>query len=148
MNLRKYWIMNLGLAALALGATVSRAAANEVYKGTFTLSSEAYWGDTLLEPGEYTIVMDADLTKTPLVQLRGNGVNAVVMALPVSRDLPSMRSHLTLAQFNGAYAVRELDAGPLGQTFHFGVSKQVRGAAERAATAAPVHVPISAANRF
>ena len=148
MKLRKHWMLSLSLAALALGVTVSRAAADEVYKGTFSLSSPAYWGDILLQPGEYTIKMDSDLTRTCFVQLRGAGVEAAIMALPVSSEPLSERSHLTLGEFNGGYAVQELDAGPLGRTFHFAVSKRVRKGTEPVAAAAPVQIPLSTGGGF
>jgi hypothetical protein len=137
-------MLSLALGALALGAGASRATADEVYKGTFTLSSPAYWGDTLLQPGEYTIMMHTDLTRTPFVRLRGAGVNAVIMGIPVSSEPVSGRSSLMLGGFNGGYAVQKLDAGPLGRTFHFAVSKRVRNGTERAAAGTPVHVPVSA----
>lgn len=146
MKLRKSWILSLGLAAAALGATASRALANEVYKGTFTLAAEAYWGDILLQPGEYTIRMDTDLVRTPILKLEGNGIRAMIIALPAIRETLNPRSHLTLAQYAGGYAVRDLDAGPMGRTYHFFVSKRVRQGTERAAAGQPLQVPVATAN--
>jgi hypothetical protein len=146
VKLPKYWIMSLALAALALAAAIPRAAAGQIFKGTFSLSSTAYWGDTLLQPGEYTIKMDSDLTKTPVIRVRGDGVNVAVMAIPVSGQPLSSHSSLTLREFNGGFAVQGLDAGPLGETFHFGISKNARRTMESATATKPVHIPVSTGN--
>ena len=144
MRLHKHFILTVALGAMALGVTASRAAAAEVYKGSFTLPVDAYWGSTLLHPGDYSISMDWDYTRTSLVYLRGEDVHAVILTGAINTENPSGHSHLTLEDVNGTYVVRELKAGALGKDFKFGVSKVVRRQTEHASTGAPVNIPVAA----
>jgi len=116
MKLHKHFILTLALAATALGVTASRAAAAEMYKATFNLPVEAYWGSTLMHPGEYSISMEWDYAGSSLVYLRGENVHAVILTGSVNLETASENSHLTLEEVNGAYVVRELKAdGPCQQ---------------------------------
>jgi hypothetical protein len=145
MKLHKHFILTLALAAMVLGVTASRATAAEVYKGTFSLPVEAYWGSTLLHPGQYTISMDWDYTRTPLVYLHGEDVHAVILSGAANVENPSVHSHLTLEEINGTYVVRELKAGTLGKDFKFPVSKVVRRQTDRASKSAPINIQVAAA---
>jgi hypothetical protein len=144
MKLHKHFILTLALAATALGVTASRAAAAEMYKATFNLPVEAYWGSTLMHPGEYSISMEWDYAGSSLVYLRGENVHAVILTGSVNLETASENSHLTLEEVNGAYVVRELKAGSLGKDFRFGVSKAVRRQTDRASNGAPMNVPVAA----
>jgi hypothetical protein len=144
MKLHKHFILTLALAAMVLGVSASRAAAAEIYKGTFTLPVEAYWGATLLHPGEYAISMDSDYSRCSLVYLRGENVQAAILTGSVTLENASEHSRLKLEQVNGTYVVRELKAGTLGKDYRFGVPKSVRRQTERASTGAPVNIPVAA----
>ena len=144
MKLHKQFILTLALAAMVLGVTASRATAATVYKGTFSLPVDAYWGSTLLHPGEYSISMDWDYTRTSLVYLRGENVHAVILTGSANLENPSEHSRLTLEQVNGTYVVRELKAGTLGKDFKFPVSKVVRRQTDRASKAAPINIQVAA----
>jgi hypothetical protein len=144
MKLHKHFILTLALAAMVLGVTAWRAAAAEVYKATFTLPVEAYWGSTLMHPGDYSISMEWDYTGSSLVYLRGDDVHAVILTGSVNFENASANSHLTLEEINGTYVVRELKAGTMGKDFRFGVSKAVRRQTDRASAGSPVNVPVAA----
>jgi hypothetical protein len=144
MKLHKHFILTLALAATVLGVTASHATAAEMYKGTFNMPVEAYWGGTLLHPGEYTISMEWDYAGSSLVYLRGENVHAVILTGSVNLENASDRSRLTLEDVNGTYVVRELRAGSLGKDFRFGVSKVARRQTDRASNGAPMNVPVIA----
>jgi hypothetical protein len=144
MKLHKHFILTLALAATVLGVTASRAKAGAMYNATFSLPVEAYWGSTLMHPGDYSISMEWDYAGSSLVYLRGDDVHAVILTGSVNLENASERSHLTLEEVNGTYVVRELKAGTLGKDFRFGVSKAVRRQTDRASTGAPINVAVAA----
>jgi hypothetical protein len=119
-----------------------------MYKATFSLPVEAYWGGTLLHPGDYSISMDWDYAGSSLIYLRGEDVHAVILTGSVNLENASAKSHLTLEEVNGRYVVRELKAGTMCKDFRFGVPKVVRRQAERASNAAPMSVPVAAGGGF
>jgi hypothetical protein len=146
---RKYLSIafTVALVALAAGFMPSPARAGEVLKGTFELPAAAYWGDTLLQPGEYTVVMDIGYSKPPVVHLTGEGVrvNMLTMSMPFKE---SGRSILKLEDINGTYVVREFDAGFLGKAYPFEVTKSVRNKALRASAGPSIELPVSTGAGF
>ena len=108
--------------ALTLGASQVQA---EMYKGTFNLPVEAYWGSAVLSPGEYSLVIEREGT-TPIVRLReGTRHVAAVLTGPSVNEDRSQRGRLTLVQINGAYVVKALDAGLIGKSFKFPTPKAI-----------------------
>ena len=98
--------------ALTLGASQVKA---EMYKGTFNLPVEAYWGSTVLSPGEHTVVIER-AAMTPIVQLReGTQQIASVFTGPFVNEDRSQHGRLTLVQINGVYVVKTFDAGLIGK---------------------------------
>jgi hypothetical protein len=139
MNLRKHFTIGLALLALALGFTTARANAQPVLKGTFELPTAAYFGDTLLQPGQYTIWMSTevrDVTHVPAIHLSGEGVNATFLAIATPAQ-ESGRNFLDVANIDGTYVIRAFDAGAIGESFAFGVTKRVKNKALRASVEPP-----------
>jgi hypothetical protein len=143
MMLHKHFILTLALAATVLGVTASRATAGSVYRGTFTLPVEAYWASTLLQPGEYSIWMDSDYSKSSLIHLRGENTQAMILTGSVTMEDASEHSRLKLEDINGTYVVRELKAGALGKDFRFGVAKAARRQTDRASAGTPLNVSVA-----
>ncbi|MGA2575362.1 MAG: hypothetical protein ABSH24_04980 [Bryobacteraceae bacterium] len=144
MNLHKrFAAFTLALVTL-LALTAVGASAQSMAKATFTLPAQAYWNSTLLQPGEYTLSLERDLSGLELVSIRGEGVAAIFVA-PAGSGETSGHSCLKIDDINGTYVVRELDAGAIGRSFRFGVSKAVRSLTLRGDATQPVTVPISAA---
>ena len=150
MNKRKGISISFGLAlvAVALGLTAVPANAQPILRGTFELPAAAYWGNTLLQPGQYTIRISTEssnLVHTPVIHLSGEGIEADFLAISTPAA-ESGRSHLDIADIGGAYVVRAFDAGSLGQSFAFAVTKKVGNKALRA-SAEPIlpamAVPVS-----
>jgi hypothetical protein len=148
MRYAKYGAMVLMLAFVT-GITTPRAAAQEAFRGTFHLTAETYWGKTLLPPGPYTVTMSLDpAQRIRMVRLEGDGLRAFFLTGPPTLDRISHRSTLRLENINGVYVVRHLDAGMLGQSYVFPVSKNVRIKGERASAPSQVAVPISAGGSY
>ncbi len=109
------------VAALA-GAGIMQGA----QQGTFHLSNPAYWGQALLQPGDYKILLpDPSLEQR---QLRVVGADRTVFELPLTTyygDLSS-RSYLKLSEIDGNYFVREFTSGNTGKKFTFSVPKSAR----------------------
>jgi len=141
----KYGTMVLMLAVF-VGFSTPRAMAQQNFKGSFNLPAEAYWGTTLLAPGHYTINMSLDPTQqVRVVRLQGDDLLIYILAGPPTPDRMSERSTLRLENINGVYVVRHLDAGILGQSYVFSVSKNVRMKVQRASAPSQVSVPVVAA---
>jgi len=147
MNVRKHLTIGLALVGLALGLTTVQANAQPVLKGTFELPAAAYWGNTLLQPGQYTIWMSTemqDLAHVPAIHLSGEGINLTFLAI-AKPDKESGRNYLDVANIDGTYVIRAFDAGLIGESFAFGVTKNVKSKALRASAELPgIAVPVSA----
>jgi hypothetical protein len=139
----KYGTMVLMLA-IFVGFSTTPAAAQQAFKGSFDLPGETYWGSTLLAPGHYSINMSLDpTTQVRVVRLQGDDRRVFLLSGPPTPDRVSNRNTLRLENINGAYVVRHLDAGILGQSYVFPVAKNVRMQVQRASTSAQVVVPVS-----
>jgi hypothetical protein len=144
MNVRKQLTISLALIGLALGLTTVRANAQPVLKGTFDLPTAAYFGDTLLQPGQYTIWTSAavhDLEHVPAIHLSGEGIRKTFLAI-AKPDEDSGRNYLDIANIDGTYVIRAFDAGSIGESFTFGVTKSVKNKALRA-SAEPVAIAVA-----
>jgi hypothetical protein len=145
MKIRKNLTISFALTALALGLTTTQASAQPVLKGTFELPAAAYWGDTLLQPGHYTIWMSTemrDIARVPTIHLSGEGVTKTFMATSMPKR-ESGRNYLEVVDIDGTYVVRAFGAGLLGRSFAFGVTKNVRNKALRASAGPAIAVPVS-----
>jgi len=143
MNIRKHVIASLASAALALGLATVPASAESALKGTFELPAAAYWGDTLLQPGQYTIWMISDMhdiAHVPIIHVTGEGVSKTFLAIakPVQE---SSRNYLEVTNIDGTYVIRAFDAALLGESFGFGVTKAVKEKA-KSASAEPVSISL------
>ena len=143
MNLQKRFALSLATVAL-LGLTAAGASASTIAKATFTLPAQAYWNSTLLQPGEYTLSLERNLSGIELLHVQGENIYATFV-IPAGSEDTAGHSCLKMDDFNGTYVVRELDASQIGRTYRFGVSKAVRDLTLRGAASQPVSVPLSAA---
>jgi hypothetical protein len=146
VNLHKRFALTPALVTL-LSLTAAGASASTITKATFNLPVPAYWNNTLLQAGAYTLLMDRATTGVELIYLRGEGVNAAFFA-PAGSEDSSGHSCLKVDDLNGTYVIREFDEGPLGRSYRFGLSKTLRNLTLQGAARQPVTVPISAAAGF
>ena len=146
MKLRQQLTTGLALIGLALGFSTARANAQAVLKGTFELPTAAYFGDKLLPPGQYTIWTSTearDLTHALAIHLSGEGINAAFLAVARPAE-ESGRNFLDVANIDGTYVIRAFDAGSIGESFAFGVTKSVKNKALRASAEPAISIPVSA----
>jgi hypothetical protein len=147
MNVRKHLTISLALTGLALGLITVKANAQQGLKGTFELAEATYWGNTLLQPGRYTISMSteaSDISRVPVIRLSGEGVNAAFLAIATPAH-ESGRNYLDIADIGGTYVIRAFDSGLFGESFLFRVTKSVKNKALRASTEPAMAVPFSMA---
>src|SRR5450755_485775 len=108
MNIRKQFTIGLALAGLALGLTTTQARAEPVLRGTFELPAAVYWGNTLLQPGQYTIWMSTevrDVARVPVIHVSGEGVSVQFLAI-AKPERESARNTLEISEIAGTHVVR------------------------------------------
>ena len=140
MNLRKRFAISLSLFALA-GLAATAANAQTVLRGDFTLAEQAYWCNTLLPAGGYTLSLVRQPSGINMVFVKGEGLEATFMA-PSNAEEVSERSVLKVDEINGTRVIRELDAGFLGKSYRFAVSKAVREMTLSGSIAKPLTVAL------
>jgi len=113
------------LLAGALGLTTSQANAQTPFKGTLNLPYETYWGNTVLEPGTYTISLTGNLVEANVLKVEGSGGITTMLSGPAELT-DVQKSRVLLSYVNGVYALKEFDAGSLGKSYHFPISKAAR----------------------
>ncbi|MGA2739875.1 MAG: hypothetical protein ABSG65_20855 [Bryobacteraceae bacterium] len=141
MNLHKRFALTMACVTL-LGLTAAAASAETITKATFTLPTQAYWNDVLLQPGDYTLSLERNLSGIELVSIRGEGV-AARFVVPAGSADGSGHSYLMVDEVNGTNVIRELNAASIGRSYRFGVSKTVRNLTLRGDAAQPASIPVS-----
>jgi hypothetical protein len=117
-------LQTLGLTALAAFACTGVMQAAE--QGTFHLPMEAHWGQTVLEPGDYTIIQPTvSFDSMPLRVVGGEKSVFEPSHLAEFRQY-SDSSYLKLTTVDGEYFVTEFSSGATGKTFRFDIPKSVR----------------------
>jgi hypothetical protein len=109
------------IAALALvAATVSAipASAQNVYKGSFTLTSDVRWGQASLPAGEYTFTLQSTALPARIVVRGANGSQFVVTS---STDAKSMDapSNLQIVRRNGESRISQLYLADLHMVLNY-----------------------------
>jgi hypothetical protein len=144
----KYATMVLMLALIVAFST-PQAAAQQLFKGTFNLTTEAYWGSKLLQPGHYEIAVTVDPAReSQEVRLTATDFRTSFFSGPGISEQISDRNSLRLEYINGIYVVRSLDAGLVGHTYRFAVSKTARMRVEQASAPSQVTVPIATSSAY
>jgi hypothetical protein len=143
VNLHRRFALSLALVTL-IGLTAAGASAQTITKATFTLPLQAYWNSTLLQPGDYSLSLERGISGVNLIFLRGGEGTKAIFVTPAGTGEVSGRSCLKIDDLNGTYVVRELDAGPVGKSYRFGIDKAVRNLTQRS-DARQVTVPVATA---
>lgn len=106
----------VGVAVLALGALAINGNAQNAYKGKFTLPFKTHWGSATLPAGDYTFTMSSASSSYTLY-LRGEKVNAIIMATAADEQVVSGHAQLNLVDIADVQTVQTFDAPELGKTF-------------------------------
>jgi hypothetical protein len=131
MTFRFQYALGAVALAAALGLAIPQANAEQVYRGTFHLPYQTYWGGSVLEPGNYTVSLDSASERTSVIHVQGENAMATILTGPVETHNGVGKGRLILANVNGVYAIQELDAGAIGKSFTFALPKTVHGVAVR-----------------
>ena len=131
----------LGAIVLAGAALITAplANANASYRGTFHLPVQTYWGGAVLAPGDYTVSIESAAERSSVLRVEGaNGAATILTGSVEARDISSS-GRLVLANVNGVYAIRELDAGSAGKAYTFPMPKALKGEAASKTSTIAVH---------
>ena len=113
----------------ALGVAAVPASAQESYHGKFSLGVETYFGGKVLEPGDYSILVQRVAGGAEVVVISGQGGRGSVIASSLALGPESDRGRLVLVNVDGRYALRQFDAGRIGRSFTFSIPKSLRNRA-------------------
>ncbi len=116
-------IGKVGVAALALGALATSGNAQNIYEGKFTLPFETNWGSATLPAGDYIFVMSSASSDYRLY-IRGEKVNAIIMAAAADEKAASGHAQLNLVDIADTETVQTFDAPELGKTFVYSAPTQ------------------------
>jgi hypothetical protein len=112
-------------AAIALFA--GSALAQGAQHGTFHLPFQARWGETVLEPGDYSLTLpEPSIGNSQVRVIAAEGKTAYEMPLYTQTMLYSDSNKLILTNINGQHVVTDLSLGTLGKEWAFPVSKSIR----------------------
>lgn len=129
------WTLSAVILAAAFAGTAPQANAQAVhYRGTFTLDFEARFGNTVLQPGNYTV---STLEGAQGIRITGDKAKVAILAAGYDVKPGTEKAKLILVDSNGMYALESFESGAMGKELHFLVGKSHRGAVERAAAVKP-----------
>lgn len=115
----KFGVLALTIAVMALSAVPANA--QQLYKATFNLPFEAQWGNTILEPGSYTLTVEEAIGQK-LLRLHGP-VDMAIFTGTAVHDNYGRNGKLTFVNTNGIYALKSFTASEIGQFYEFPVHK-------------------------
>jgi hypothetical protein len=134
-------VTKFGVAALALGALATSGKAQNAYQGKFTLPFETHWGGATLPAGDYTFTMSSAVSPYR-IYLRGEKVNAIIMASSTDDRGVSNHAQLNLVDIGDVQTVSTFDAPELGLTFvYYTPSQKHAGHKEAHQKTAPQTAP-------
>src|ERR1700730_15682838 len=111
MNIRIGRILT-GLLFTASFGIATQAHAQDLYKGAFELPVAAHWGNTLLEPGQYTVSVLRGMGVQNVIVVRGHQkqIATVLTARPGDQH-GAGRGRITLKNVDGTYVISRFDSG-------------------------------------
>jgi hypothetical protein len=133
MNIQRK--LKLGLLALALVLVASAVPANaqQLYRATFTLPFEAQWGSTIIEPGQYTIIVEEALGQK-LIRVNGPREQLAIFAGISSSEPYGDNGKLVFVNVDGLYTLKAFSAAAIGKAFVFPVHKSKGERAQQVTT--------------
>jgi hypothetical protein len=108
----------------------------QAYRGAFNLPFEARFGNTVLQPGSYTV---STLEGAKGLRITGANGKASILAAGYDFRPGTKKARMILVDSNGMYALESFESGAMGEALHFVVVKP-RGGVERASAKPAVEV--------
>jgi len=112
----------LGLLALGLAVTASSQAG---VQAQFHLPVAAHWGQALLAPGDYKLLISDAASGFSRVVIQGEGGTVCAMPLVADPKASNGSASLLLVKREGNYFVREYRSEVDGKTCTFGIPKRL-----------------------
>jgi hypothetical protein len=103
----------------AVAAFAGVASMQAAQQGRFHLPTEAHWGRTVLQPGDYTINLPIASTGELMLRVQGEGKNVFELPRLTNREEYSNSNYLTLQKIDGEYFVTSFRSGASGKTYDF-----------------------------
>ncbi len=107
-------------ALMTLGGTALMQASEHV---KFHLSNTTHWGNAVLQPGDYTMILPEDSIGRHQIRIDGQGSSVYVFPLLTDTTDTSESSRLELKEVNGETFVKGLYCGRLGKQYLFHTPK-------------------------
>jgi hypothetical protein len=120
-SLRNRMLVVASFALAAIFASATPAAAQQAFKGGFTLTHEVCWQNVTLPAGDYTFEMKS-INGPSLVTLKGPNGSSFIPAL-VANDKASEQSMLVIETRGSISAVRELRLSSIGRSLRYAAPK-------------------------
>jgi hypothetical protein len=120
-SLRNRMLVIAAFALAAVCASATPAAAQGVYKGSFTLPHEVRWQNATLPAGDYTFELKS-LDTPSLITLKGPNGSRFIPAL-VANNQASEQSMLVVEMRGSVAAVTELHLSGIGRTLRYAAPK-------------------------
>jgi hypothetical protein len=120
-SLRNRMLVIASFALAAIFASATPAAAQQAFKGSFTLTHEVRWQKATLPAGDYTFEMKS-VSGPSLIIVRGPNGPSLIPAL-VANERDSEQSMLVIETHGSISAVTELRLSSIGRTLRYAAPK-------------------------
>jgi hypothetical protein len=120
-SLRNRMLVIASFALAAIFASATPAAAQQAFKGSFTLTHEVRWQKATLPAGDYTFEMKS-VSVPSLITLNGPNGYQFIPAL-VANERDSEQSMLVIETHGSISAVTELRLSSIGRTLRYAAPK-------------------------
>lgn len=112
----------IAIGLIAVCASPAPAAAQDAYKGRFTLTEDVRWSQTMLPAGEYTLSLKSASVPAQIILHGPNGF-AIVMSSSTDTKNSDAPSSITVERVGGMRVVRDLHLAELGIDLRYSVPK-------------------------
>jgi hypothetical protein len=120
-SLRNRMLVVATLALAAIFASATPAAAQQIYKGSFTLTHEVRWQNATLPAGDYTFEIKS-ISVPSLITVKGPNGSSFIPAL-VANDKVIEQSMLVIETHGSISAVTELRLSNIGRSLRYAAPK-------------------------
>jgi hypothetical protein len=133
------WTLSAAMLAAAFAGIAPQASAqaSEHYRGTFKLPVEARFGNTVLQPGTYTV---STLEGAKGIRITGDSGHAAILAAGYDVKPATENGRIILVDSNGMYALESFESGAMGKALHFYIPKSSRRPVESASVKPAIEV--------
>lgn len=111
------------IAAIAICASATPAAAQNAFQGSFTLPNDVRWQSAMLPAGDYTFAMKSATIPNQIVVNGPGGNGSFIVTVATSKRVTGQASCLIIEHRSGSSFVRELYLADLGLHLRYSVPK-------------------------